>query len=226
MKALKLKLIITTLILLTTNAMAKTQGHYFGASIINTKFSFDSISCELYTEFCSSKSVSDYGVGIDYKYAINRNGFYIAPKIFYDANNINNKDHSSTTIGGDNLTIKENHKLNNSFGLGAELGYDLSNKFSFFFAASHKTMMYLHEYYIDDKVANVAFNKTGYYKRSEKQEVISYGIGSGIKISEKLRLNFSYETSFFYKPTNTIKYDTDKHKLSHKIFRTNLSYNY
>ena len=224
MKALKLKLIITTLILLTTNAMAKTQGHYFGASIINTKFSFDSASCELYDDFCSSKNVSDYGVGIDYKYAINRNGFYIAPKIFYDANNINNKDYSLTTMDGDNLTIKENHKLNNSFGLGAELGYDLSNKFSFFLVASHKTMMYLHEYYVDDQIKNRPI--TGYYKRSEKQEVISYGIGSGIKISEKLRLNFSYETSFFYKPTNTIKYDTDKHKLSHKIFRTNLSYNY
>ena len=224
MKALKLKLIITTLILLTTNAMAKTQGHYFGASIINTKFSFDSASCELYDDFCSSKNVSDYGVGIDYKYAINRNGFYIAPKIFYDANNINNKDHNLGVIGGENLTIKENHKLNNSFGLGAELGYDLSNKFSFFLAAYHKTMIYLHEYYVDDQVSNRP--QTGYYKRSEKQEVISYGIGSGIKISEKLRLNFSYETSFFYKPTNTIKYDTDKHKLSHKIFRTNLSYNY
>lgn len=225
MKALKLKLIITTLILLTTNAMAKTQGHYFGASIINTKFSFDSASCEFYSKFCSSKNVNDYGVGIDYKYAINRNGFYIAPKIFYDANNINNKDHSSGMVGDRfNLTIKENHKLNNSFGLGAELGYDLSNKFSFFLTASHKTMMYLHEYYVDDQASTPS--KTGFYKRSEKQEVISYGIGSGIKISEKLRLNFSYETSFFYKPTNTIKYDTDKHKLSHKIFRTNLSYNY
>ena len=67
-------------------------------------------------------------------------------------------------------------------------------------------MMYLHEYYVKDTLKIPS--KTGYYKRSEKQEVISYGIGSGIEISEKLILTSAMK-HHFKKPTNTIKYDTD-----------------
>ena len=102
-----------SLALLSSLAMAKTEGNSIQLNLIQTT-----------VEFSEGVSVEgdDIGFGVAAKHAINLgNNFYIAPGAFYDHNNTE-------------ITIDNNNKgsLDYSYGAGLDIGYDLNNQLSIF----------------------------------------------------------------------------------------------
>jgi opacity protein-like surface antigen len=107
-KLLAVVSIATTII--SSSVFAKTEGHYVGVDLLNTRVSIDR---------SSSDRDNDYGVGVNYKHAFNYDGLFVAPGVFAEKNN-------TSVPGISNINIK------NRYGFKADLGYDLDQNLSIY----------------------------------------------------------------------------------------------
>lgn len=118
------KILVILFLLLSNNALAKTSGDYLGISLIRSDVEagnyVDTTGKSLNNVFANNIRDDDrYSFGLNYKYAINFGGFFVAPGVFYDHNDISAADN-----------LGQRWKLNNRLGVRFDGGYDLSDNFA------------------------------------------------------------------------------------------------
>ncbi len=107
------KIIYSALFMLTTPAWAATEGNYLTLNLINTDAQLEDFNNEDFNPF-GVESDNQVSFGIAYRYAINFEEYFIAPKVFFDYNNLSLTDASNNSWD-----------IDYSFGAGVDLGYDI-----------------------------------------------------------------------------------------------------
>jgi opacity protein-like surface antigen len=149
----------------TSSAFAKTEGSYVGVDLLATQYK-DAVN--------SDRSRADnmgYGAGVNYKYAFNCDNFFIAPGVFYNYNNANVKSNSSDYQS----------KLRHSYGVKADLGYDINDKIATFVTFGYQ------ENYIKDSMPSVG------YRGNSTLESLIYGVGAKYSVTKDVDASLAYE---------------------------------
>lgn len=103
-------------------ALANTQGSYLGMDALSTKTTFfvrQNFEATPYAiDYSPSNSHTSYGFGLNYKYALNFNDFFIAPGFILEQNG----------VGGSRTDGHEYQRLQvrNRYGVKADFGCDIS----------------------------------------------------------------------------------------------------
>jgi opacity protein-like surface antigen len=152
----------------TSSAFAKTQGHYVGVDLIATKYKDINIVSG------TRENDVDYGVGINYKYAINFNNFFVAPGVFYNYNN------AELQVGGGLIDLTSG--LKNSYGVKADFGYDVTDKFAPFVSFGYQ------ENRIEVTSSDFAALNGG-----TTLESLTYGVGAKYSVMSNVDVSLVYE---------------------------------
>lgn len=113
-----------------SQALAKTEGNYVGIDLLRVKAQHqyaNSGTDSPYAKFSDSAT----GFGINYKYAINFDGFFIAPGAFYEKL-------GTKAIDSD----KDNISLNHRYGAKIDFGYDFADNFALYFSGGLASVNY------------------------------------------------------------------------------------
>lgn len=184
---MKKLLIISSLItsLAISSANAKTEGSYLGVDLLRTKTHVKSYPADSDYDYLNSKTTdSQIGFGLNYKYAINMNNFFIAPGAFYESINTENK--VNDVYSGVNNYYRQTVKIKNRYGIKLDLGYDIMDKFAIYAPIGFSSSNY--DLSTDDSVgSNYLRTKT-----TGRDTSIFYGIGFAFYPIEKLAINLEY----------------------------------
>ncbi len=191
----KLLSVVSVAAVLSSSAVfAKTQGNYVGVDFLATTYKLPDTTSGI----SQKEDETSAGVGFNYKYAFNFNGFFVAPGIFYNANNARY----------DQPTWSE--KLDNSYGIKADLGYDLTDKFSPFVTFGYQENRIE---YIDSNPAN---------SFADTRESLIYGIGAQYSVIEDINISLAYE----YVDYNKSKQNVTKKRYNPDVYKLGISYNF
>ncbi len=183
-------ILITTLasVLSTSAAFAKTEGDYFGIDILRTSASTKSNSnaaadSALSQYYSHSSKDSAVGFGINYKHAFNFDKFFVAPGIFLERLGTKSSAGFATdSSDGYNQSVS----LNNRYGVKADFGYDITDKFSAYVPVGFNAVSYemrtFDQNYSEYVVSKKTGNKTGYF----------YGLGFSYALTDNFGINFEY----------------------------------
>jgi opacity protein-like surface antigen len=205
----KFLVLLLTILGLSTNAFAITEGDYFGVDLVYSVGRFR----EEYTDINNPQTIIDpakfngshAGFGINYRHAFNYGGLYIAPGAFLENNNL--------LI--DEPTSQRDLFIKNRFGGKIDLGYDLTDKFSLYLTTGYAMINY--------NATNIYFDNNGDLFTSGKTSTrgnFLFGFGGKIDISKNLSLVSEYSTQEFDVKTRTnTPRDVERHV---GIFRTRI----
>ena len=192
----------------SASAFAKTEGHYVGASVINT-------SSE--TSFDQDNHRNDkYSFGVDYKYAFNYEKFFLAPSVFYDHNALTEE---VTLTAAPFTGVKLTNNTKYSYGAKLLIGYDVTDKFAPFAIVGHSQTR------SDGSSYGPGF---AFVKESSTNEGMVYGLGFKYSLNEKVDLNASYELTQFGLSSNLdgVVGGSDKLNSTYKVARIGASYRF
>lgn len=164
-----------SLALISSLAMAKTEGNSVQLNLINTTAEFSGQGLSI--------DGDDIGIGVAYKNTIAlENNIYIAPGAFYDFNN--SEISQAIVVGGQRST--STFEAEYSYGLGADLGYNVNNQVAIFANVS----------FIQARVSgSFAINGVVTQSGNQTDEGISYGLGAEYAIDKKISAVLSYNTT-------------------------------
>ena len=217
---------------LSNTSLAKTQGHYVGISAINTEANITATEAMFYQpEYSKTEERKKYrkqnalSYGLEYKYAFNYKGIFIAPKILYDRNNIKdsyinpNLFTPGITYSADTKSYNNTTTLKHSYGFGFDIGYDINSKFSIYTTLQHKKNNLKFSSVLDHNSRIYEWH----YKVNYKSLV--YGFGAKYQIEPNFDIFASYEFI-----NNTSGYDnpySDHYRPSvYNVARVGISYNF
>lgn len=194
---MKKLLIATTVIgsLISSMAFAKTEGNYVGVYVLATKFK---------DTFNNKREDSiDAGLGINYKHAINFDGLFVAPGVYFNYNNASVDD-------GGAFTYELESKLKYSYGVKLDLGYDITDKFAAFTSIAYQENRI--EY--DDADPSPASS----LDRDYRVESFVYGVGAKYSVNDNVDVNLAYEyVEYKNHPERSINPDIVKIGASYKF---------
>lgn len=205
-------------IIIRKKIKSRTVGNYLGIDFINTNLRYRNIG--YYIGEAKLNPVSGYttpkhknSFGLKYYYAINYRGFYIAPEVFFEYNNI--KKH----FDGDNTRLEyfnqRDHsqfgykflKIHRTYGGKINFGYDITPNFApFVFTGISKIyysaldsiyprLAYNHDgsSYIDIQNYMSERNQKSPFAIVHKSKLAPFfGFGAKIKITDRFLLNAEY----------------------------------
>lgn len=140
-------LIINIFIILLTlffsaNSNARTVGNYIGVDLIKTNLSFsteefmhpDAKNVRPIEKSIQTNSDSSYSFGLKYGYALNYRGFFIAPGLIYEKNNVKNYLNRSSESARSEYDFfgKSYSKINKRYGAKIDVGVDINESFSIY----------------------------------------------------------------------------------------------
>jgi len=207
-----------------SSSYAKTQGSYVDLNIIRTDISAIKTNYQLTdpatttigsadnSEYDSFRDDDKVSYGLAYKYAFNfDNGLFVAPSLFFDYSNVSASADTSTYY---------KKSLKHRGGVKANIGYDITDKLSFFVNGGYAYNRYKVATYYDGEI----------YKGSGYDFAPSYGFGAKYSITDNLDLNLEYELSKItmedpeiYKNSLTIISETE---LDLRVLRFGVSYKF
>jgi len=187
-------LIISSLVasLAAASANAKTEGSYLGFDLLKANSHFNSISnFSTYGQphFPKLRSKdSNNNFGLNYKYAFNKDNFFVSPGAFYERLNVKSGASYNTSLNG--FTMDQTTKIKDRYGIKLDLGYDITNKFAFYVPVGFA-------------FTNYELTSTQYLFNTPETRVMSkgrntstfYGLGFSFYPTEKLAINFEYNRS-------------------------------
>lgn len=159
----------------SASAMAKTEGHYFGADLIRSEAQYQSRTNGLPTSGVNKFNSSVNGYGFDYRYAVNMDRVFVAPGVFYDK-----IDAKAIASNSDTVNIKSR------YGVKLDVGYDVTDKVGLYFTNGFAETGY--------KVDGVV-NGTGTKSKSDLKYY--YGAGVTFNIVKNWDLRAEYTTQSF-----------------------------
>jgi len=188
---------------ISSTSFAKTQGSYIGIDALTTKTTYyQKINYLENSTYGAAKislkptnSGSSQGIGLNYKYAFNLNGVFIAPGIIIEQNAF-----GSSKINGSYDSTLQNK---NRYGAKVDFGYDLFEGFSPYLTGGYAAVSYkTNFYYYGDDGENLL-------KGSKKSHDFNWFGGAGLKIdlTKAVSLNVEYN----YQPY------TGKTKIDHQL---------
>ncbi len=162
-----------TSISLASQALAKTEGSYVGVNLsrVNSSHQYErsGVTASNFAKFDNSAT----GFGVNYKYAISLNNFFLAPGIFYEK--LGTKADSIGDEGDTSISV------NSRYGAKLDFGYDIADNFAM---------------YLTGGLANVSYkvdwaDVTGQKKSGNKVGAI-LGIGANYYPHKNISLNLEY----------------------------------
>ena len=143
LKTLIIKIFIIFFILFfSTNLNARTVGNYIGIDLIKTNLSFsteefmhpDVKNVRPIEKSIQTNADSSYSFGLKYGYALNYRGFFIAPGLIYEKNNVKNYLNRSSESARTqyNFFGKSYSKINKRYGAKIDIGVDINESFSIY----------------------------------------------------------------------------------------------
>jgi opacity protein-like surface antigen len=143
LKILKIKIFIILLTLFfSANSNARTVGNYIGVDLIKTNLSFsteefmhpDIKNVRPIEKSIQTNSDSSYSFGLKYGYALNYRGFFIAPGLIYEKNNVKNYLNRSSESARSHYDFfgKSYSKINKRYGAKIDVGVDINESFSIY----------------------------------------------------------------------------------------------
>lgn len=197
---MKKLLVISSLIVsfTTASANAKTQGSYFGIDILeaNTKvkskvFNTDKSSGPVGSEvFNSAAKDSSVGFGINYKYAINMNNFFIAPGLFYESMGAEVKTETKNQTYG--ITDTQKTKISSRSGVKLDLGYDVMDKLAVYIPVGFAVTSYKETHEAIDNTTRATFAMA---RKNRNAVNAFYGAGFAFYPMKKLAISLEYTRS-------------------------------
>lgn len=168
--------------LATTNAYAKTEGHYATLNIIETELKAGNLAYSRNGETADLANTTGYKIrdekqisfGLNYKYAFNFDGLYVAPGVFYDHSDIQ-------TVDAENDLWELNHR----YGLRLDIGYDITDKFSAYLFGA----LAVNEYGIDTTNGSNIGSTTD----TDLDTSGAYGLGVKYSVANNIDINLEYE---------------------------------
>ncbi len=161
-----------------TSALAKTEGSYAGVNLINTKATYS----ESYTDNTTPTSVrgskdsgSSYSIGLNYKYAVNMNGVFLAPGVFVENNNLKVRN------GVDNNQAQIKYR----YGITADLGYDVTDKTALYATTGYTGVNYK---------TNTQDGSGLYGSKNGSQGDWMWGVGVKHDVADNTTLSLEYNT--------------------------------
>ncbi len=186
----KFLLLTTTASILASSAFAKTEGNYFGIDVLRTSAQEKSSSSEaadhstfLSNYYSHDKKDSAVGFGLNYKHAFNFNNFFIAPGIFFERLGLDSKVGYSTTATD---AYSQSINLKNRYGIRADLGYDLTDKFSAYVPVGYNVVSYQISTYDQGGLSYITSKKIG------SEGSYFYGLGLSYAITDNFGINAEY----------------------------------
>ena len=221
---------------LSNTSLAKTQGHYLGISAINTEINItkeqydaDSITARAYSNKRDYDKINKFGFGLEYKYAFNYKNFFIAPKISYDYNNIDEytqnliltQDKDDESMG---YLFNLHTKSKQSYGIGFDIGYDINSKLSIYNIIQIRRLSFSKSRIYDTGSILTDRTKTDLNQGNIYINNFTYGFGIKYQIEPNFDIFANYEISTrhgekgfkknYYSPTG------------YNVARVGISYNF
>ena len=188
--------------------MPKQEGNYFGTNIIRSD-----IENKASDENINIKD-HQIGFGADYKYAINFNGFFVAPGVFVERNNTEAKiSENDVYLPGDSLSVKANTKYR--YGIKSDIGYDITNDLSAYLTGG----LSRNNYQFTLQYGNGGV--TEQHKESGNKIGYFYGLGLAYNINKDISLNTEYNMQKI-----DYKFDVDKVKADLSVAKIGVSYHF
>ena len=225
---------------------SRTVGNYFGVDFINTNLRyFDGGILEDKESQYKSKHMEKYknSFGLKYYYALNYRGFFLAPELFFEYNNIKKFIDYSYNY---NLVFNENSpmrygneflKIHKTFGGKINIGYDFNSNIApfVFFGISKIYYSNLNSVYplytysnpyetnpnngIDVRQYILEKNQKDPFLVMRNSKIVPlFGFGAKIKISERFLLNSEYLIYNNFKANEVYKNNNINHN---DIYATN-----
>jgi outer membrane autotransporter protein len=177
------KLLVTIFALISlvsSTAFAKTEGSYAGLDLIRTSIRYKERFSASFQPVAADNgpnySNSNYGAGLNYKYAFNFNNAFIAPGLIFEYNNTSSKGDQGERLG-----------IRDRYGVKADLGYDVTEQIAPYFTVGYSNISYSTRNYVGNDTAS----------RSGKANDWFYGAGLKFDVSDKVTLNLEYNTQKF-----------------------------
>jgi hypothetical protein len=212
-----------------TKSDSKTVGSYLGVDFINTALRYEQINTmpanydqlNYFNSTPRERTEKQYkskdGFAIKYLYAVNFNGIFLAPEIFYHHINIKHYD-SKNELENTDMTLPSEfgyryNKIHNQYGAKLNLGYDINSDFALYGFVGISRIKYsnlysLYPYYEGTGIANKYNIKDVLSVYNGTATAPIYGFGGKIKLSKRFYLNGEYMISDFYSKTNSKKIES------------------
>jgi len=212
-----------------TKSETKTVGNYLGVDFINTALRYEQINImpanyenlDYFNGIPRERTEKQYkskdGFAIKYLYAINFNGIFLAPEIFYHHINLKLYDRKNELDDYDMTLYKyfgyRYNKIHNQYGAKLNLGYDINSDFALYGFVGISRIKYsnlysLYPYYEGMGIANDYNIKDVLSVYNGIATAPIYGFGGKIKLSKRFYLNGEYMISDFYSKTNSKKIES------------------
>jgi opacity protein-like surface antigen len=130
------------------------------------------------------KSDSDYGLGINYKYAFNFNNFFVAPGVSY---NLLNSESRVGFTGSFNEPYSQTMKLKSQLTLQTNFGYDFNDQFSAYVPVGVSSFSY--ELNTSD---TGGFGNVVTTKKSGRESAFFFGLGFAYAPVKNWVINLEY----------------------------------
>jgi opacity protein-like surface antigen len=162
---------------LSSQAFAKTEGSYVGVNIAdftsdnNMKVSENFVQVGSQDQFKKSST----GVGLEYKYAYNFNGLFVAPAVFFDFTR-----NDAQNAASDNINLE------NRYGVKFDIGFDIADKFSPYLTIGYAGTSY------DASVLRVVNSSYVRLNSAGREFAPIYGFGFLFDLNEKVKFNFEF----------------------------------
>ena len=209
------KLLITSSIigsLASSVANAKTEGNYVGLSIIKSDIEAkgNTISgVNFGNNPFLAQDESQVSVGVNYKYAYNFDGIYIAPGAFFDYTNVST---NGQVTNGATTTFDVDYR----YGLRVDLGYDVTNELA----------TYVHLGAANNSYGNTwSFNGNS-SSTSDSETATTYGVGAKYSLTSNLDVNLEYEVSEFDMDMNFVSGIEGKQEFEIKVLRAGVAFKF
>ncbi len=205
-------------------AFAKTQGSSIGLDFISTTTAFygrvyyKDFHPSADTDLKPTRRETFGGMGLNYKYAVNFDGLFVAPEIFVEQNSFGNK--GSQNPETDALQIR------NRYGFKTNIGYDINDYVAPFINVGYAATQY------NSTSAAYDNSNTQILNASHRGTASSVTLGGGIKfsLSKNVALNCEYNYQKFHTKSqvnNTINYIQKYKQIARSdIVKIGLSYQF
>lgn len=206
---------------IASSALAKTEGSYVGLDVIDSRVKFHE---EYRSDLVSSgrgltfQDNSNYGGGVNYKYAVNVNGLYFAPGVFFEVNNAELEGGQPSAAG-----VSQQLKIRNRYGAKVDFGADIADGISAYVTGGYVGIRY--------RTGNFSSNASPEATYAYKNGVSgAWTFGGGLKfdITKAVSLNTEYTIQNFTAKTSTITAANfiGEYKTRMDVIKVGLSYNF
>lgn len=172
----------------------KTQGHSVGFDLSRTRMEFTEyarypVAWKAIAVLKYDNAIVNYAAGLNYKYAMNFDRFFVAPGVFFE------KHSSSSTQRQDNRYYRYSStrlRVNERFGARVDFGYDLTKNISPYVTLGYAGVSYRSNYAAAD---TDLVNRYSTKKGTAFSPL--YGFGLNVDVSENVSLNAEYNIQHF-----------------------------